>query len=103
MRSGKLDASITLQSVSVTVGDDGAPIETWTDVATGRAEIIESGTERFFRSYGAVDQAQTIFRIRHVDGVDTAHRIVFAGKNYTIRKVNEIRRKRGYEITAVAI
>lgn len=103
MRSGRLDTKIKLQTYSNTVREDGVPIVTWTDLATVRAEVIQSGTEQFFRAYGAVEEAQTIFRIRHFPDVNTSMQIVFEGRNYDIRKINEIRRKRGYEITAVAI
>ncbi|MEW9522371.1 phage head closure protein [Agrobacterium radiobacter] len=103
MRSGKLDSKIKLQTSTHIVREDGVPIMTWTDFATVRAEILQSGTEQFYRAYGSVEEGQTIFRIRHLSGLNTSMRIIFEDRNYDIRKINEIRRKRGYEITAVAI
>lgn len=101
MRAGKLDASITIQSATYTTEPSGSQTVVWSDFAILRAEIVQSGTEQFFRAYGAVEEAQTIFRTRYVAGVETTHRILFGEATYRITKINEIRRKRGFEITAV--
>lgn len=101
MRSGKLDAKIVVHYVTYVTQPGGNRVPTWHEFAKARAEVIQSGTEQFFRAYGAVDVAQTIFRIRYIAGLLTTHRIVFGGANYRITKINEIRRKRGFEITAV--
>ncbi|MDP9571474.1 UNVERIFIED_ORG: SPP1 family predicted phage head-tail adaptor [Agrobacterium larrymoorei] len=101
MRAGKLDAKITVQYSTSVVQPGGNRITTWHDFIDARAEVIQSGTEQFFRAYGAVDVAQTIFRVRHISGLLATHRIVYGGVNYRITKINEIRRKRGFEITTV--
>ncbi len=101
MRAGKLDGKITIQYSTSVTQPGGNRITTWHDFANARAEVIQSGTEQFFRAYGAVDVAQTIFRTRHITGLLTTHRVVFNGTNYRITKINEIRRKRGFEITTV--
>ncbi|MCM2440705.1 phage head closure protein [Agrobacterium vitis] len=103
MRSGKLDALITLQVATNTTRPDGAVISEWSDFAKVRAEIIESGTERFFRAYGATDEDLTVFRIRYVAGLLMAHSILFNEKRFRIEHLTEIRRKRGWEIRAVSI
>jgi SPP1 family predicted phage head-tail adaptor len=101
MRSGKLDARITVQKSQRVTQPGGNATITWSDFAKARAEVIQSGTEQFFRAYGVVDITQTVFRTRYIAGLLTTHRIVFQGTNYTIKKINEVRRKRGFEITAV--
>lgn len=103
MKAGKLDTLITIQTSTDTVRNDGVVISVWTDLAKVRAEIVESGTEQFYRVYGSVDEATTLFRIRYFDGLTTSHRIVMDGVNFDIREITEIRRKRGHEVKGVAI
>lgn len=102
MRAGKLDSTITLQRSTNTVEPDGAPVFTWTDIATMRAEIVTSNTEEFIRAYGASDESRTLFRLRYLDGITPADRIVLDGRIYEITSATEIRRRRGLEIMAVA-
>lgn len=102
MRGGKLDSTIVLQRSTHTVDPAGTPTFEWTDIATVRAEIVQSGTEEFLRAYGASDENLTLFRMRYVDGITNADRILFGGAVFNLRKVTEIRRRRGLEILAIS-
>lgn len=97
MRAGKLDRSITVQSFTSTVNDYGTPIETWTDVATVRAQIIQSSTEEFLTS-GATDETVIIFRTRYFGAVAPKSRILFEGEEYNVREVKEIGRRKGLDL-----
>lgn len=97
MRAGNLDRTITVQSFTSTVNEYGTPIETWTDVATVRAQIITSSTEEFLTG-GASDTTSIIFRTRYFAGVTTSSQVVYEGGNYNIREVKEIGRRRGLEL-----
>jgi SPP1 family predicted phage head-tail adaptor len=97
MRAGKLDRSITVQSFTNTVNDYGTPIETWTDVATVRAQIIQSSTEEFLTS-GATDETVIIFRTRYFGAVAPKSRILFEGEEYNVREVKEIGRRKGLDL-----
>ncbi|NTA48028.1 phage head closure protein [Agrobacterium tumefaciens] len=97
MRAGKLDRSITVQSFTSTVNDYGTPIETWTDVATVRAQIIQSSTEEFLTS-GATDETVIIFRTRYFGAVAPKSRIIFEGEEYNVREVKEIGRRKGLDL-----
>lgn len=103
MRAGKLDSLIVIQSATTVTDGYGGMISTWSDFCKARAEIIESGTEQFFRAYGAIDEDVTVFRIRYVEGLKPTHRIIFNEKTYRIQHLAEIHRKRGWEIKAVSI
>lgn len=98
MRAGKLDRTIKLQSFSSTVDDYGTPVETWTDFATLRAQIIQASTEEYLRGYGETDALVVIFRIRWLAGVTAAHRVHYDGRNLNIREVKEIGRRRGLDL-----
>lgn len=102
MRAGKLDRQIVIQRFTNTVDDYGAPVETWTTLATVRAQIIQQSTEEFIRGYGATDDAIVIFRIRWIAGLTTADRVQFDSKNYNIRELKPIGRAEGLDIRAVA-
>ncbi len=98
MRAGKLDRSIVIQSFSNTVLPDGTPVESWTTVATVRAQLVQASTEEYLRGYGETDSLAVIFRIRWLAGVTTDHRVQHDGRNLNIREVKEIGRRKGLEL-----
>jgi len=97
MRSGKLDRSITIQGFTSTVNEYGTPIETWSDVATVRAQIIQSSTEEYLTN-GASDTTSIIFRTRYFAGVTTSSQVVYEGGAYNVREVKELGRRKGLEL-----
>lgn len=97
MRAGKLDRSITVQSFTSTVNDYGTPVETWTDVATVRAQIIQSSTEEYLTN-GASDTTSIIFRTRYFGTIVPKSRILFEGEEYNVREVKEIGRRKGLDL-----
>lgn len=103
MRAGRLDQSITIQQFTHTVDDYGGPIQTWTDLATVRAQIVQQTTEEFIRGFGAADETAIIFRIRWLANVDAADRIVFDGRIHNLKEIKEIGRRKGLELRCVAM
>lgn len=102
MRAGRLDRQIEVQRYSDTIDEAGVATPTWTPVATVRAEIVQASTEEFIRAYGASDESLVIFRLRFLEGITNADRVVFDGRNHNIKEVKEIRRRRGLELRTVA-
>ncbi|MCJ8053892.1 phage head closure protein [Shinella curvata] len=100
MRAGKLDRTIKIQGFTNTVNEYGTPVETWTDKATLRAQIIQSSTEEFIRG-GAVDETVIIFRTRWLASVTTSDRIEYEGEAFNIKETKEIGRRKGLELRAV--
>lgn len=99
MRAGKLDRSITIQSCTRTgTTPAGAPIMSWTDFATVRAQIIEASTEEYQRAYGEGGNTAIIFRLRWLAGITVEHRVAYDGKSLNIRETKEIGRRRGLEL-----
>jgi SPP1 family predicted phage head-tail adaptor len=103
MKAGKLDRVITIQRFTSTVDDYGTPVETWTDVATVRAQLLQASTEEYIRAAGATDQAVVIFRTRWLDGVMNADRVSFDGSTYNIKETKEIGRRVGLELRCEAL
>lgn len=98
MRAGKLDRSITIQKFTSTVNDYGSPVESWTDVATLRAQVLQSSTEEFLRGYGEAETTAIILRIRWRDGIIPDNRVVYDGRNLNIREIKEIGRRKGLDL-----
>lgn len=102
MRAGKLDQTITVQRFTNTVDDYGTPVETWTDLVTVRAQIIQQSTEEFIRGYGADDDAIVIFRTRWIADINTADRVSFDGAHWNIKELKPIGRRKGLDIRCAA-
>lgn len=103
MRSGKLDRLIEVQRSIVTLNDVGTPAETWSTIATLRAELVQLGTVEAIRQHGAVDTTDVVFRTRFLAGVTLADRVVFEGRALNLKAVTPIGRNRGLELRAEAL
>lgn len=102
MRAGKLDKIITLQRFTSTVDEDGTPIETWADLATVRAQLVQSTTEEFMRGWGASSEAAIVFRIRHMGDITPADRVTYQGRAYDLKEIKELGRREGLDLRCVA-
>lgn len=98
MRAGNLDRSIILQVATLTDDGHGNVVEGWADFATVRAEILQATTAEYIRAWGASTEPAFAFRIRWVEGLTVAHRIVYAGRIFPIVEIKEIGRRRGLEV-----
>jgi SPP1 family predicted phage head-tail adaptor len=102
VRAGKLDKSISIERLVETLDEYGVPRAMWTPIATVRAQIVQASTEEFLRSAGQAAEAVIIFRVRFIEGVTPADRIVFDGRHVNVKELKEIGRRRGLEIRTVS-
>lgn len=99
MRAGQLRYLVTLQEVTgTTVTAAGTPQQVWSDMTMARAERVDQTMQEFIRNAGAVDETAMVFRLRYIDGITTAHRLVFDGQPYSIRAVVPIGRRKDLEL-----
>lgn len=103
MRSGNLDRTVTVQSFTSVDDGYGNVTETWTDLATVRAQLVQASTDEYIRDYGVSDETVIIFRIRWLDGVTLSNRVVYDGLVHDIKQVKEIGRRRGLELRTVSL
>jgi SPP1 family predicted phage head-tail adaptor len=103
MRAGKLDRTIIIQRFTSTVDDYGGVTETWTDLATMRAQLVQASTDEYIRAYGASDETVIIFRTRWLDDITNADRVSFEGSFCNIKEVKLIGRRKGLELRCEAI
>lgn len=101
IRSGKLDRLITLERKSETVSETGAVSETWTPIATLRAELVRQTAEEFLTGPGETENTTVIFRTRYLSGMTTADRISYNGETFDLEAIVELGRRRGLELRAV--
>jgi SPP1 family predicted phage head-tail adaptor len=99
MRSGNLDRTIVLEVRGAdTIDAAGTPSASWSPFATVRAQLIELSTQEYLREYGEGENAVAVFRIRWLDDVTPALRLVYGERTYNVRDVKEIGRRRGLDL-----
>lgn len=105
MRAGNLDRRVTILRVSASTPDGhGGVTLTWAEVATVWAEVRpQNGTERWRSENAEVAAVATHrFRIRWGQAVTVLDRLRFGGRDWEIIRVDEIGRREGQLIQAMA-
>lgn len=102
MRAGKLDRIITIEHVTTTVDQYGTPAESWSTVATVRAQRVKLSTEEFLRAFGSTSEAVAVFRIRHMDGLTLGDRVRYQGATFDLKGIEPLGRHEGIELRCVA-
>ena len=104
MEIGDLRHRITLQKKATSINENGFEVETWEDVRTVWAKVTNLHGGEYFTA-AAVQAENTVkFTIRYLEGVDTAMRILFKGKQYNITAIDNIKYQNRYmEIKALEV
>lgn len=98
MRSGTLRRVIKVQRATETINEAGTAAQTWSDIATLRAEVVRQSVEEFLSPQGARDESVVVFRTRFFSDLFTSDRVAFDGDHWNIREIAEIGNQRGLEI-----
>lgn len=98
MRAGSLDRTITVQRGGEVQDEYGGVTSGWTDLATVRAQLLQSSTSEFMEAGGEQAERTVAFRIRWIAGLRNADRVQFEGVFFDVLEVKEIGRRRGLEI-----
>lgn len=100
MKSGDLDRLVIIEQKSDTQDSYGEAVPTWTTFATVWAKVVPFSATELFKS--AADHSQKVnkFYIRYLTGVTEVMRINYDGLYWRILGIQEINRKRGWEILA---
>jgi SPP1 family predicted phage head-tail adaptor len=101
-RAGKLNQTILIERSTTTMGATGAPQESWSTLATMRAEIVEASTDEIVRENGANTEMTITFRTWFIEGVTCADRVTFEGRPHNIKSIKEVGHRRALEIKALA-
>lgn len=102
IRTGELREQITIQSLTESRDAVGGVVQGWATFSAPWARVVSMKGDEALRA--TADQAQHAvrFQMHHLAGVTTAMRLVWAGRNYDIREVDDSLRHQGeLWITAV--
>lgn len=108
MRAGQLDRRITIEQNTPGQDTYGAPIESWSTLATVWAGVaVQSGRE-FLADEArlaerVIAERKTVFTIRWRPDVTTLMQVRYGGDLYNINATKEISRKAGLELHTTAI
>jgi SPP1 family predicted phage head-tail adaptor len=92
---GKMDRHVTFQSLSET-NTNGELVQTWTDIKTVWAYILEPRGNEAFES-ARINAIETIrIKIRYRDDINVKCRAVIDDKNYAITAIDRTERRDGY-------
>ncbi len=88
--SNDLNRRITIESLTQTKDAQGGMVDTWTNFGSLWAKIVNlSGNEkRLTDNGGKAAEARTEFTIRYFASITAKHRIIYNGKRYNIKHVN---------------
>ena len=103
MRAGKLDKTISIERLAMTVDDYGTEVEGWTAVANVRAQLVQASTEEFIRSFGSSSEAAVIFRVRYREDLLASDRVTYRGQAYNLKEIKELGRREGLDLRCVAV
>jgi SPP1 family predicted phage head-tail adaptor len=103
MIAGSLDRRITLRRAVTRTDEFGAAIETWNDIGTVWASMVQVSNQEQFAAQQVGAETVLRFQIRfstRVRELSPRDRLIFAGREYNITGVAMIGRDEGLEITA---
>jgi len=103
MRAGQLDRRIKVQLPVERQDGAGGAAPAWEDFLTLWARLEPAGGGEASGEGGVTAQRRAVWTIRWYPGIDETCRIVYEGQAWDIELVEEIGRKAGLRITAVAV
>jgi SPP1 family predicted phage head-tail adaptor len=93
-----MDRVLTLQRATNTVDANGAVTQTWADLMTLRAKLIESAMQDTEHNGIAISDATFKFQTYYTNNITLEDRVIYNGVLYQIKHFSEIGRRRGLEL-----
>lgn len=87
MDIGRLNRLVTLQKRTATQDAAGQPVETWSDIATVRADIRYLSGLEMLRGGASQPEAKVSIRVRYREDLTSAQRLVAGNTTYHIAAV----------------
>lgn len=89
VNAGALRHQVRIEKQSTSRDAAGQPLEQWTLFALRRAAIQRTPGSEIFAAQERNGRVPTVFRLRWVDGVLPAMRLLFGGKVYDIQSATD--------------
>jgi SPP1 family predicted phage head-tail adaptor len=102
IRAGRMDKTITIQRSTQSKDAYGAVTDTWADLMTVRAELVENNAQEFLRNSGESSERVAVFKIWFRD-VGLFDRVSYAGRIFNIEGMKELSRRQGLELHCRAV
>lgn len=103
MDAGQHDRRITIETRSVTRGDYGDEVDSWAELQTVWAQVIQNTGSEDTESRRVHEDVNYTFRIRFRSDVTEEERIKYKGETYDIKSVKELGRRERLEIVGQRI
>jgi SPP1 family predicted phage head-tail adaptor len=100
MRAGELDRKIVIEAATATRDAYGAETLTWATFVEVWAKKRDLRGDEYFTAQQMTAKVDAIFTIYWLDGLLETMRILYDGKYWDIRSINELGRREGQEIYA---
>ncbi|MDD1533044.1 MULTISPECIES: head-tail adaptor protein [unclassified Bradyrhizobium] len=98
MRAGSLDRLIEIQRRTTGLDLYGTPVETWTTLATMRAQLLKNATDDREGARGHATDAVLTFRM-YFASLGLNDRLLYESRQYEITGITEIGRRVGMDVT----
>ncbi|MGE4297035.1 MAG: phage head closure protein [Desulfovibrionaceae bacterium] len=102
MRAGRLRHTVTIEHTVSTQNAYGEMVPAWEAFATRRAAVRPLAGREYFAASGEGAEVTHEIRLRYLDGVTTAMRIVFNTRHFDIQSVINVN-ERGHELIIMAV
>lgn len=102
MRAGELDRKIIIEQQASGQDSIGEPNGSWSTFATVWASVKPVRANEIYSAQQVSPDRETRFRIRYLSGVTEKMRISYDSKYWDIRGIEEIGRRQGLDLIAVA-
>ncbi len=103
MQIGKMDRRVVIESVATVPSSSGAPVETWSTLATIWAHKMQRSGREFFADDQPLSEEKVVWRIRWRTDVTTKMRLTYGGDIFKINEVKEVGRQAGLDLLTTAV
>ena len=101
MKFGLMKDRISIQQYTTTVDDWNHKTKSWTTAHTVWAQKLYKNSQLVSEVKGVTHVMSVIFRIRHIDGITTTHRILQGTDVFEIVGMKTLGHKEGLELITV--
>ncbi|HTC04119.1 MAG TPA: head-tail adaptor protein [Xanthobacteraceae bacterium] len=97
-QAGKMDRVLIVQRATNSVDANGTVVQTWADLMTLRAKLIESAVLDTEHNGIAISDSKFKLQTYFTDNITLEDRVSYNGVSYQIKHLSEIGRRRGLEL-----
>lgn len=98
MRAGRLKHTIEITRRVETIGEGGTASDTFTPIASLRAEIVTRDARAFIAEAGEQTEAAVVFRVRYRAGIEPGDFVALGDREFALVELKEIVARRVLEL-----